>query len=232
MATLTIAASNPDGGGIDSTKSAMTSAPHDVAPLCRVPIDVLLGKEKTTGKNNEIITTIDVAIVTGDDELSADKQKICVPTAIVTLRIVFVPSPSDLRDALCDNLGEATASKNNAIEDLRSAASDLSRLRASSGAGSSSKGGLNMSSNMDDGDDIDDLEDKNLVKAGFLNKKKKGVSRKIRPPNVFKRVYRRTIGPESLFGKLFPVFKNYILFAGSVALLHFQGQQLALPPPV
>merc|ERR1712238_113680 len=85
MATLTIAASNPDGGGIDSTKSAMTSAPHDVAPLCRVPIDVLLGKEKTKGKNNEIITTIDVAIVTGDDELSVDKQTKCVPTAIVTL---------------------------------------------------------------------------------------------------------------------------------------------------
>ena len=43
-------------------------------------------------------------------------------------------------------------------------------------------------------------------------------------------LYQRTIGPNFIATKKFPLAKNYIIFFGAVTLMHFRGQELALPP--
>ena len=45
-------------------------------------------------------------------------------------------------------------------------------------------------------------------------------------------LYQRAIGPNSIARKLFPLAKNYIIFFGAVTLMHFRGQEVALPPPI
>ena len=45
-------------------------------------------------------------------------------------------------------------------------------------------------------------------------------------------LYQRTIGPKYIARKLFPLAKNYTIFFGAVTLMHFRGQELALPPPI
>lgn len=63
-------------------------------------------------------------------------------------------------------------------------------------------------------------KDNKAVKSGFLNKNTQGKK------EVFLvRWYKIVRG-------VFPIAKNYILFFSGVAIMHFQGQQLALPPPV
>ena len=44
--------------------------------------------------------------------------------------------------------------------------------------------------------------------------------------------YDKHLGPESLLRMIFPIARNYLVFAASVALMHYKGQLLALPPPV
>ena len=36
----------------------------------------------------------------------------------------------------------------------------------------------------------------------------------------------------SIATEFFPLAKNYIIFFGAVTLMHFRGQELALPPPI
>ena len=45
-------------------------------------------------------------------------------------------------------------------------------------------------------------------------------------------LYQRTIGPNSIARKNFPLAKNYTIFFGAVTLMHFRGQELAPPPPI
>ena len=45
-------------------------------------------------------------------------------------------------------------------------------------------------------------------------------------------LYQRTIGPNSIARKLFPLGNNYIIFFGVVTIMHFRGQELAIPPPI
>ena len=60
-----------------------------------------------------------------------------------------------------------------------------------------------------------------LTKKQEITKKKEDGSRLI--------LYKRTIGPNSIARKNFPLAKNYIIFFGAVALMHFRVQELALP---
>ena len=46
------------------------------------------------------------------------------------------------------------------------------------------------------------------------------------------RLHQRTIGPNSISSKLFPLSKNYIIFFGAVTLMNFRGQELDLPTPI
>lgn len=66
------------------------------------------------------------------------------------------------------------------------------------------------------------------VKPGFLNKgsaKKEEVSK-------WQELYNRYLGPQSLLRQVVPVAKNYVIFVVAIGWMHFQGQTLALPPPV
>ena len=60
---------------------------------------------------------------------------------------------------------------------------------------------------------------KPAVQAGFLNKKASAV------PPKWKIWYRR-------LAVIVPMAKNYVIFGGFLVFSHFQGQYLAIPPPV
>jgi hypothetical protein len=62
---------------------------------------------------------------------------------------------------------------------------------------------------------------KPAVQAGFLNKKSSGPA----APPKWKIWYRR-------LAVIVPIAKNYVLFGGFLVFSHFQGQYLAIPPPV
>jgi len=62
------------------------------------------------------------------------------------------------------------------------------------------------------------------VQAGFLNKKA--------PKSKYESFYDQYLGPQSWIQRVVPKYKNYVIFFLSVGLFHFQGYQLALPPPV
>jgi hypothetical protein len=68
------------------------------------------------------------------------------------------------------------------------------------------------------------------VKPGFLNK-----SKKEEPEGKWKKLYDKTIGPNSLLRQgafLGFALKDYFVFFGAVTFFHFKGQLLAIPPPV
>jgi len=138
------------------------------------------------------------------------------PVCTVTLKVEFEPSKKDQKDELYDMLNKASKKKATAIDKLRKSAAAVSRLSkdetTSTSRGSSAPSGTSRSP---------------AVKAGFLNKKEKKAE-----PGALRRLYERTIGPNSLLRMVFPVAKNYIVFFGTVLFMHYQGQQLALPPPV
>lgn len=132
-----------------------------------------------------------------------------IPTCVVSFRVVYHPSSTERKEALYDALSKASKRKTAAIERLRKGAAALNRLKSD-----------------EEGDD--ESEKPTAVKSGFLNKKA-GIKKE---PMFLVRWYNKTISPNSFVRKTFPVAKNYIIFFGAVILMHFQGQQLALPPPV
>ena len=132
-----------------------------------------------------------------------------VPTCVVQMRIEYIPSIKDQKDELYDLLNKASKRKAMAVDKLRKSASALSR--ASSALESS--GAI--------------VKKEKVVKAGFLNKKPV-----VKKEKFLVRWYNKALGRDSFARKVFPIAKNYILFFGGVALMHCQGQQLALPPPV
>lgn len=133
---------------------------------------------------------------------------ILVPSCVVQMRIEYNPSVKDQKDELYDLLNKASKRKAMAVDKLRKSASALSR--ASSTQESSAI-----------------VKKEKAVKSGFLNKKPV-----VKKEIFLVRFYNKALGPDSFARKVFPIAKNYILFFGGVALMHFQGQQLALPPPV
>jgi len=139
-----------------------------------------------------------------------EQASLQLPVCTVTFRIEYTPSINDQRQELYELKSQASNKRIIAIEKLRKSAATFSRLKVSSS-----------------GSDTKDQEDNGpTVKSGFLNKKKK------KEPLFLVRWYQKTLGPDSLLRKVFPIMKNYVLFFGGVALMHYQGQQLALPPPV
>lgn len=148
---------------------------------------------------------------TTEEEAKLDKKlppaSMLIPTCVVYFRIEFDVSLKEQKDELYNLLNNASKRKAVAVDKLRKAAALLNRSKSAEEA----KGG----------------NDVKAVKSGFLNKKS---SKK--KSSFLVRWYEKTIGPQSTTRKLFPIAKNYIIFFGAVTLMHFQGQQLALPPPV
>jgi len=130
-----------------------------------------------------------------------------VPTCVIQMRIEFNPSIKDQKDELYDLLNKASKRKAMSVDKLRKSA--LAMNRASPAAETSI------------------VNKEKAVKSGFLNKKAP-----VKKEMLLVRWYNKALGRESFVRKAFPIAKNYILFFGGVVLMHFQGQQLALPPPV
>jgi len=143
----------------------------------------------------------------------ATTTTILLPTCSVDIRVEFNPSLRDGKDALCDLLNKASRKKAKAIDRLRKAATAMNQAKSSA----------NTSSTM--------VTKPGAVRAGFLNRPTNASSAK-KEPMALVRWYRRVLGPQSLLRVVFPVAKNYLLFFGGIFAMHYQGYQLALPPPV
>ena len=140
-------------------------------------------------------------------EEASDETTLEIPICTVTLSVEFNSSKKDQMDALYELLNTATKRKAAAIDNLRKCASAVGRT-------STSQAQTEMANKI-----------KSAVKSGFLNKKKKEAG-------FFKKLYEKTVGPQSFLRMAFPIMKNYCLFFGAVALMHYRGNDLALPPPV
>lgn len=138
---------------------------------------------------------------------SKAEPSVLVPTCVVQMRVEFNSSIKDQKDELYDLLNKASKRKALAVDKLRKSAAALNRSKPAEQAALVKKDGK-------------------VVKAGFLNKQP------VKKDMFLVRWYNKTLGPNSFARNAFPIAKNYILFFGGVALMHFQGQQLALPPPV
>jgi len=131
----------------------------------------------------------------------------------VTLKIEHTPSKKEVQEKLYDLLNKASKRKVQAIDRLRKSAVLVSRAKQA--IPSSTTTTVSTS--------------KNAVKSGFLNSKKtKGEVK----PSFLKKWYERTFGPNSILMRLGPIAKNYVIFFGVVALMHYKGQELALPAPL
>jgi len=137
-----------------------------------------------------------------------------IPTCTIDIRVEFNSSPSGVKDALYDLLNKASRKKAEAIGRLRKAAEEMNRSKPTSDTTSTAMV----------------TKPETAVKKGFLNKTASTSTKK--EPMVLVRWYRKYLGPESFARVAFPVAKNYLLFFGGLFVMHFQGHQLALPPPV
>ena len=120
------------------------------------------------------------------------------------LKIAFTPSPKDQREELYEMLNKASTKKAQAVEKLRQTALAASRQTGARKAEASGS---------------------SAVKAGFLNKTKKTQS-------GIKVVFDKWFGPSSIIRQVYPIAKNYVIFFAAVAVFHYKGDALALPPPV
>lgn len=201
VATLNVTAKDAD---IELGVSSL----YDVAPLC--PVDAMAPKP-------EYVTELAVAIVaekaeeefkdSNEDLTESVSNDVEVPICTVTLRVTYKPSSKDLKEELYDLLNKASQKKAKAIEQLRQSAVAASRAAPSELTTTAKSRSP-------------------VVKAGFLNKKKK-------EPSKLKAWYDRNLGPNSMLrASIIPIGKNYIIFGTAIALFHFQGHQLAIPAPV
>jgi len=139
-----------------------------------------------------------------------------LPTCTIDIHIEFNPSIRDEKNGLSDLLENASIKKAHAINRLRKAAEVINRVKQSTSETASTA----MVTRTE-----------GAVKAGFLNKASK-LSAIKKDPSKLVKWYRRVLGPQSLLRVAFPVAKNYLLFVGGLIMMHYQGYQLALPPPV
>jgi hypothetical protein len=158
----------------------------------------------------QVISTSE-SVITGADVAS---KSFCT----VTLRIEYTPSKKDQQEKLFELLNQASKRKALAIERLRKSAAAVSR-------------GSTLSKE-EEGEEVDPgTSPSRAVQPGFLNKKKRPRSKGV-TSNVFVNWYNRILGPQSVLALVFPIAKNYCLFFGAVAFLHWKGDLLALPAPI
>lgn len=224
------------------------SAPHEVAPLCALdPMDIkdkyvtelpvaIVGHGSATSAVSSVsveeatATSVEVeeGVAAAGEESSSTKDIVAdevvaiQPICVVTLRITYRPSPKDQREELYELLNKTSLRKATALENLRIISLEMAATRSASGGAES-------------GDDPSSggnaVPNKPAVKPGFLNAK----SKKNKEESRIKQFYNRALGPDSILRKgafLALFLKDYIIFFGAVTFFHYQGQMLALPPPV
>jgi hypothetical protein len=201
-----------------------SSTPHEVAPLCALdPMDI----------KDKYVTELPVAIVAEDCQIASvnasveedsgsppgkDESEDAVaiqPVCTVTLRITYKPSPKDQREELYEMLNKSSQRKATALDNLRKISMQAASSRSATGQESSSGSSGTVA--------------KPSVKPGFLNKQNEVKE------NKWKKFYNRAFGPESVARRgamLAYGAKDFFIFFGAVAFFHFQGQLLAIPPPV
>lgn len=221
VATLTVSAKDAD-------IPLGTSSPHDVAPICsldpmnmkdtyvtELPVAIVGEASAVEAIKDAEANKKDGAVV--KVEAVAEVAAVVQPICTVTLRLTFTPSPKDQREELYELLNKASRRKATALENLRKismqAAKDQRSSASPDSGGSMTVGGSGGGA----------------VKAGFLNSKGK------KEGSQWQKLYAKTIGPDSIFRRgamiMFSV-KDYLIFFGAIGFMHFQGQMLALPPPV
>jgi hypothetical protein len=133
----------------------------------------------------------------------------------IDLEVSYTPSKKDQREQLYELLSKSSQRRSAALEKMREAAMAARRQELS--ASGSSEESTTV------------VKKESAVKAGFLNKK---APKKVMEPPYWRTLYDRYLGPNSVARRIFPIAKNYIIFAGVCTFFHFKGQLLALPPPV
>jgi len=145
-----------------------------------------------------------------------------LPTTFCTVKlsVEYTPSKKDQQEKLYELLNQSSKRKAQAIERLRKSAAAVSR-------------GKSQSTTKFEGDGEEDPSagSSRAVQPGFLNKKKRPRGQ-TSASNFFTNVYKRILGPQSLIAQAFPIAKNYFLFFGVVAFVHWKGDMLALPAPL
>jgi len=142
-----------------------------------------------------------------DDQEEIVKEEVEVEevnSVTVTLEVSFSPGAKDKTQKMYDLLNKASKKKANAINELRKAAAVLSREEQSAAPASKS------------------------VKAGFLNKGTTGAAKK----GFWSTIQQRIVQPVLFVGGILSLTKNYLIFFGGVAIIHYKGQYMALPSPV
>ncbi len=157
------------------------------------------------------VEVVDTDIVE-EEKTSIPKKtvSVIVPTCILHLKIEYNASVNDQKLILSEKYNAAVARQAVAVEKLRKIAISARRAQIAAAASSGASENNNPA-----------------VKPGFLDKKPKK-----KEPMFIVRWYEKTIGPKSLLRQVYPIAKNYVLFFAGVVLMHYQGHQLALPPPV
>lgn len=172
-------------------------------------------KEKTTEQEETTETeteTKEEAVEVEKTPSPEEGSSILLPTCVLDLKIEYNASTKDQTLILTEKYNAAVARHAVAVDKLRKIGVAVRRAKIAAAASSQ----LATTDNK-----------KPAVKPGFLNKQPKK-----KEPMFYVRWYEKTLGPNSLFRKVYPIAKNYVLFFGGVLLMHFQGHQLALPPPV
>ncbi|GAX11755.1 hypothetical protein FisN_7Lh134 [Fistulifera solaris] len=192
---------------VDTSTSTLTVSVVDAdIPLgssISYDLSTIIAVDNASG--NPVEVELPVAILPANAQ---EGDVVTEPVCTLTLRLSFQPSVKDQRDQLYEKLNVETRQKAAAVEELRQVALAASRQQMQQGV----------------------VQKPPAVSSGFLNsrslEKPKGMVAKMT------QWYNRTLGPDSLLRRTFPIAKNYLIFFGAVGLFHFRGQHLALPPPM
>jgi len=216
IATISTTATSTKTSADEETTTTVTAVEQEeetTSAAATTTTTVLDNEEEKEQESSKLQPSTTTPTPTTTTTTSCSKSAL-IPTCTIDIRVEFNPSPGGEKDALYDLLNKASRKKAEAIGRLRKAAKEMNQ----------SKPMLDTTSTAM----VTKLA--TAVKKGFLNKtastptKKKSI--------VLVRWYRKYLGPESMAKAAFPVAKNYLLFFGGLFVMHFQGHQLALPPPV
>lgn len=183
--------------------------------------------EKTQQKTNVVDEKIEdlsvsVRVCTSPSKTESKEYQVLAPICSISFRIEYNPSVKDERDTLYDMLNDVSTRKAAAIDELRKSASVFNRVKMQS-ADSITSPSI----------DKKHTSEGNALKPGFLIQGKKNIGMFTKISTVLMSLYNHTISHDSLLRSfLIPMMKNYFIFLGAVALMHYQGQKLALPSPV
>jgi hypothetical protein len=239
VATLTVSAKDVD-------IPLGSSYPHDVATLCALdPMDIKdeyvteLPVAIVAEGISVIAATVSTGVVASGKDTSAvedenrdqaeeeeEEAMVVQPICTITLRITYKPSSKDQREELYELLNITSQRKATALDNLRQISMQAANATRSSGTASEQES-LAISSSTT-------TVAKPSVKPGFLNKQRKD-DEVTRTESKWTSWYNRTVGPNSMIqnsAMLVFAAKDFVIFFGAVAFFHFQGQLLAIPPPV